>query len=239
MGIKLKKRSEIEEKYKWKVSKMYIDVEAWNKEFEELKSEAIKLKDFDGQLKSKDGLLGYMHLYEKLARKLKKLYVYASMRNDEDTANTEFQALSAKIEGFYAEFLSYISFFEPEILSYDENEILKLVKENEELNLYEFFIMDVLKEKEHILTKEIEEILASVSDCLSAPENIYEILTNAELKFDSVKDEDGNVVELTEGNYGNFIRSKNRDVRKNAFEGLFKAYKNYENTIATSLTSSL
>ena len=161
------------------------------------------------------------------------------MRNDEDTANSEFQALSSKIEGFYAEFLSNISFFEPEILSYDEEIIFKLIKENDELKLYEFFIKDILKEKEHILTKELEEVLASVSDCLSAPENIYEVLTNAELKFDSIKDEDGHLVELTEGNYGNFIRSKDREVRKNAFEGLFKAYKNYENTIATSLTSSL
>ncbi|MGL4451951.1 MAG: oligoendopeptidase F [Sarcina sp.] len=239
MSIKLKQRSEIDDKYKWNVSKMYQNVEAWNNEFEELKKEALEIKNFDGKLSSKVGLLGYLNLYEKLARKLKKLYVYASMRNDEDTANTEFQALSAKIEGFYAEFLSYISFFEPEILSYSQEEILKLIKENEELNPYEFFIRDILKEKEHILTREIEEILASVSDCLSAPENIYEILTNAELKFDSIKDEDGNLIELTEGNYGNFIRSKNRDVRKNAFEGLFKAYKNYENTIATSLTSSL
>ena len=238
-SIKLKKREEIDEKYKWKVSKIYEDVNAWNKDFDSLKKDVLDFKNFEGKLSSKEGLLGYLSLYEKLGRKLKKLYVYASMRNDEDTANSEFQALSSKIEGFYAEFLSNISFFEPEILSYDEEIIFKLIKENDELKLYEFFIKDILKEKEHILTKELEEVLASVSDCLSAPENIYEVLTNAELKFDSIKDEDGHLVELTEGNYGNFIRSKDREVRKNAFEGLFKAYKNYENTIATSLTSSL
>ncbi|MGL5069517.1 MAG: oligoendopeptidase F [Sarcina sp.] len=239
MSNKVKKREDIESKYKWNVEKIYSSIDTWNLDFTDLKNDSIKLKEFDGKLLSVEGLLGYLKLYEVQARKLKKLYVYASMKSDEDTANTEFQALSSKIESFYAEFSSYTSFFEPEILSYNEEKLLSLVTSNSELKIYEFLIKDILKEKQHILTKEIEEILASVSDCLSAPENIYEILTNAELTFDSIKDEEGVLVELTEGNYGNFIRSKNREVRKESFEALFNAYKKYENTIATSLASSL
>ena len=234
-----KKREEIAKDYKWAVEKIYISVDAWNYDFEALKKDSVELKKFEGKLLSVEGLLGYLKLYEIEARKLKKLYVYASMKSDEDTANTEFQALSSKIESFYAEFSSYTSFFEPELLSYDEGEVLSLVAENDELKIYDFLIKDIFKEKAHILTKEIEEILASVSDCLSAPENIYEILTNAELTFDSIKDENGNEVALTEGSYGNFIRSNDREVRKQSFESLFAAYKKYENTIATSLTSSL
>lgn len=239
MSKKLRERNEIPDKYKWAVNKIYADIEEWNKDFDKLKVESVKLKDFAGKLSDSKMLLEYLKLNEKLSRTLEKLYVYAQMRSHEDTSNTEFQALSSRIEGFVAEFSSYTSFFEPEMLSLDEDKLMQDLESNMELMKYKFFFKSILKEKPHILSKEMEELLASASDCLRAPENIFEIFTNAELKIGNIEDEDGNTVELTEGNYGNYIRSKNRKVRENAFKSLFNAYKNYENTIATSLTSSI
>ncbi|MGL5821551.1 MAG: oligoendopeptidase F [Sarcina sp.] len=235
----IKKREEIEQKYKWAVEKIYADVNAWNNDFEALKEEAKVIKTFEGTLDNGSALKEYLNIYEKLARKFENLYVYASMKNHEDTANSEFQALSAKIEAFYAEFSSYTSFFEPEILAQDEKKIMDIIKSDDELKVYEFMFENIFSGKPHVLTKELEEMLASVSDCLSAAENIYDVLTGADIEFPSITNEEGKKVELSEGSYGNFIRSKNRAVRKEAFEALFATYKKYENTFATSLTSSI
>ena len=239
MGNGLKLRKDIEVKYKWDTEKMYLDTQSWNKEFEYVKIESVKLKDFEGKLDKKENILNYLLAYEGLSRKVKKLYVYANMRSHEDTSNTEFQGLSSRIESFYAQFASYVSFFEPEILAKDEKKFMSMIRNTKNLKVYEFLFLDIFKEKPHVLTKEIEEILASVSDCLSAPENIYGILTNADIDFDSIEDKDGNLIELTEGSYGNYIRSRDRVLREKAFKSLFKTYRKYENTISTSLTSSL
>ncbi|WP_297435834.1 oligoendopeptidase F [uncultured Clostridium sp.] len=239
MGNGLKLRKDIEVKYKWDTEKMYLDTQSWNKEFEYVKIESVKLKDFEGKLDKKENILNYLLAYEGLSRKVKKLYVYANMRSHEDTSNTEFQGLSSRIESFYAQFASYVSFFEPEILAKDERKFMSMIRNTKSLKIYEFLFLDIFKEKPHVLTKEIEEILASVSDCLSAPENIYGILTNADIDFDSIEDKDGNLIELTEGSYGNYIRSRDRVLREKAFKSLFKTYRKYENTISTSLTSSL
>lgn len=131
------------------------------------------------------------------------------------------------------------AYFVPEILSQEESLIRDIINNNEELKTYKFMFEDILKEKPHILSKSEEELLASVSDCLDAPSSIHNMLTNADMRFGDIIDEDGEKVELTEGNYSSFIKSKDRKVRKEAFETLFGKYKNLENTFATTLSSQL
>lgn len=239
MSKELKKRSEIEEIYKWDMEKVYPSIDAWEKDFESLKSESEEIKKFKGTLNNEENILGYLKLNEKLSRKLEKLYVYATMKSHEDTTNSDFQAISSKIESFMAVFGSYNSYFEPEILALEEDKLIGFINNNEELKIYDFLFRSLLKSKNHVLSDEMEALLASASDCLNASENIYEMLTNADMRFTKIKDENGVEVDLTEGNYGNFIRSKNRDVRKDAFKGLFNEYKKYENTLGTSLVSSI
>ncbi|SHF02068.1 oligoendopeptidase F [Clostridium fallax] len=236
---KLRTRDEIPQRDKWQVEKIYENVDQWNNDFEDLKKEALNLKDFQGKLNNSKTILDYLSLSEKVERKAEKLMVYAHLRSDEDTANVEFQVLKNKIDGYLAELGSYTAFFVPEILSLKDGTIEEFIKEEPKLLDYKFFFEDILKEKPHILSKEMEELMASVSDCLSAPQNIYGILTNAEMNFKSIKNENGEEVELTEGNYNNYIKNKNREVRKEAFQSLFGEYKKFENTIATSLTSSI
>ncbi|MDU3350440.1 MAG: oligoendopeptidase F, partial [Clostridium sp.] len=137
------------------------------------------------------------------------------------------------------EFASYTAYFVPEILSLDDDFIRNTINTNEKLKMYSFMFEDILKEKPHILSKEQEELLAQVSDCLDAPDSIHNMLTNADMKFGDILDEDGKKVELTEGNYSGFIKSKDRKVREEAFKTLFKSYKDLENTFATTLTSSI
>ena len=235
----LKSRNEIEEESKWKIDKVYASVEAWDQDFQYLKEHAPQLKEFQGRLGNIIDLKAYLKVQEELSRLLEKLYVFAHMKSHEDTSNSEFQTLVNKIDPFMAEFSSYSAFFTPEILSLEDGTIEKMIESDDELKVYDTFFKVLLKEKPHILSKEMEELLASASDCLGAPESIYSMLTNADLSFGKIKDENNHEVELTEGNYSSFIKSKDRRVREEAFKLLFGTYKQFENTLATSLTSSL
>ena len=236
---KLRRRDEIPESDKWRIDKIYETPAKWNEELNKLKEEAPKLKDFEGKLGNKEDLKAFLLLNEKLSRKLGKLYVYAHMRSHEDTSNPEMQSLVNKIDPYSAEFSSYTAYFVPEILSLKEGKIENFINEDKDLKQYKIYFEMILNEKPHILSKEVESVLASVSDCLGAPESIYSMLTNSDMTFGEIVDESGRKVELTEGNYISFIKSKDRKVREAAFKLLFGTYKKYENTLATSLTSSI
>ena len=236
---KLRRRDEIPENDKWRIDKIYETPAKWNEELNKLKEEAPKLKDFEGKLGNKEDLKAFLLLNEKLSRKLGKLYVYAHMRSHEDTSNPEMQSLVNKIDPYSAEFSSYTAYFVPEILSLKEGTIENFINEDKDLEQYKIYFEMILNEKPYILSKEVESVLASVSDCLGAPESIYSMLTNSDMTFGEIVDESGRKVELTEGNYISFIKSKDRKVREAAFKLLFGTYKKYENTLATSLTSSI
>ena len=235
----LKKREEIREEDKWLVNEIYSSDEVWEKEFEELKTEAPKLKEFQGKLGSGEKLLEYFEVNEKISRKAEKIYVYAHLRSDEDTANTKYQSMMNRIDAYMAEYATYSAYFVPEILSLEDGFVEKEIERLDGLKEYKFLLENILKEKPHVLSEKEEELLAAASDCLDAPSSIHNIMTNADMKFGDIKDEEGHTVELTEGNYSSFIRSKDRAVRKAAFEGLFKEYKAFENTLATTLSSSI
>lgn len=235
----LKKREEIDDKYKWKIDKVYKSIEDFEKDFEEVKKEAVKLQDYSGKLTNGEAILEYLKLNEKVSRKVENLFIYVHLKSDEDTSNATYQALMSKIDIYMAEFSSYTAFFVPEILALDDKFIMDEIDRIEEMHQYKFLFEDILKEKPHILSKEMEELLASASDCLDAPSAIHNMLTNADMTFGKIKDEEGNEVELTEGNYSSFIRSKDRNVRKAAFEKLFSEYEKFKNTLATSLTASI
>ena len=235
----VKKREEINLEDKWKLEKIYANEDAWEKDFNILKKESPKLREFAGKLNDKEEILKYLELNEKVSRLGETLYVYAHMKSDEDTSNQKYQSYMNKIDAFMAEFASYGAFFVPEILALPDEFIKDLIKNDERFKIYEFMLMDILKEKQHILTKEMEELLALASDCLDAPSSIHNMLTNADMTFGNIKDEDGDEVELTEGNYSSFIKSKDRSVREAAFKRLFGEYKKFDNTLATTLTSSV
>ncbi|CUO88404.1 oligoendopeptidase F [Clostridium baratii] len=235
----LKSRNEIREEDKWDIEKIYKSSDEFEKDFEALKKEAPKIKDFEGKLNDPQNILEYLKYSEKMNRLAEKLYVYSHLKSDEDTANNENQARMSKIDSYMADFSSYSAYFVPEILSLGEEYIMKAMEEVPELKNYEFLFRDILKEKDHVLTKEMEELLSQVSDCLDAPDAIHNMLSNADMKFNKIKDENGKEVELTEGNYSSFIKSKDREVRREAFKTLFSAYKNLQNTFGTTLSASI
>lgn len=235
----LKKRSEIKKEDKWDIEKIYKNSEEWEKAFETLKKEGIKIKEYEGKLNDSETLLEFLKLDEKISREAEKILVYSHLKSDENTGDNQNQGRMNKADIYMAELSSYGAFFIPEILSIGEENINKMLNEKEELKLYDFMFKSILAEKDHVLSKEIEEMLASVSDCLEGPSNIHGILTNADMTFPKVKNEKGELVRLTEGNYASFIRSKDVNVRREAFKALFNEYAKIKNTLGTTLTSSI
>ncbi len=238
MSEKLKLRSEIEPQYKWKIEDIYASNEDFEKELEKLKTEAPVIMNYKDKLHEKESLLAYLSDIEKYSRTLEKLFVYAYMKSDEDTANTTQQVLMSKISQYGAEFGAMASYFVPELLSLSD-EIIRSYLEDEDLAVYRFYIETIVKEKPHVLSKEKEELMATLSDSLNAPDDIYSIFTNADMTYNDILDSEGVAHPLTEGSYGVYMQSKDRTLRENAFKELFGTYGKYKNAIGMMLSSNM
>ncbi|XMB87020.1 oligoendopeptidase F [Mycoplasmatota bacterium WC44] len=237
--IKLMTRTEIEEKYKWNIENLYNDTKAWEEDFSVLKSKVSGLKELSGKLESSENILLFLERNVEVSRLLDKLGSYAFLRGDEDTTNSVFQALKNKISSYSAEVSSASSFFIPELLALPTGTVEKMIENSQKLQIYEIYLKKILSEKAHTLSVEEENILASVEDCLYAGEEVFEMFVGADLVFPNIKVEDGNEIELTEGNYRTFIKSKDRRVRIDAYDSYFGTYQKYRRTLATTLTTSM
>ncbi len=235
--MRLMTRNEIEDKYKWNIEKMYKNIEAWELDLKKVKCLIPELGTFAGKLSSSEKLLEYLEKGAEASRLLDKLRSYAYLRADEDTSNANFQVLKGKINTCLSEASSISSFFIPELLALPNGSVEKLIKESEKLKIYEFYLKNILNEKPHMLSSEQEKLLSLFSDTLYATESIYDIFTSSDITFPRIKDENGDEVELTAGNYSVFMCSKNREVRKAAFEAYHGTYNKYRNMFATTFTS--
>jgi len=231
----IKTRSEIDNKYKWNIERLYKDIEAWEQDFTNLKSKVPELESFSGRLSNAKELVRFLDISVEVSRLLDKLESYAYLRGDEDNSNAEFQVLSSKISAYSAEVSTTSAFFIPELLALPEGTIEGLIKSCAELKKYEFYLEKILNKKPHMLNAEQEKLLAIVSDSLYQAEELYDMFTSADIIFPKIKDEKGNEVQLTEGNFGSFRKSKDRKVRKAAFEAYYGTYNMYRNTMAASL----
>lgn len=237
---KLLKREEVNSKYKWAIEDLYKSDDDWKKEFEQLKQLSKKLLDYKGKLsESSDTLLNYLKLSDEISKLMERVVVYANQKSHEDTANSIYQNLVSQCTGLMASISSLAAFAEPELLEMDEYKLLEFLKADNGIKVYEKLITDMLKKKEHILSEEMEELLASASELADSPSNIFAMFNNADIKFPEIEDENGNMVEITHGRYGLLMESKNRRVRKDAFEGVYSVYKKYKNTLAATYNANV
>ncbi len=237
MGSKdLKTRDQIDKKYKWNIEAMITDESTIDKDLEDIKAQASAYaEEFAGKLtQSADVLLKAHKDRDAIWRNLENIYVYSRMRRDENNAESKYQAMSDKCSACIAAVSTATSFFTPELLSASDDVILGFINENEGLKEYEFAIKDTLRQKEHILTEAEENLLAQMSEVTKATNDIFTMLNNADIKFSAIKDEDGDEVEVTHGNYIKFMESHDRDVRKAAYNAMYDSYKDMINTIATT-----
>lgn len=232
----LKTRDQIDSKYKWNIEAMIPDESVISGELETIKKEAEAYgEDFAGRLtESADTLLAAFQKRDDIWRRLEKIYVYARMRRDENNAETKYQAMADQCNSVIAAVSASMAFFTPELLSASEETILAYIGAAPGLEIYRFAICDTMRQKAHILTQAEENILAQMSEITGATNDIFTMLNNADIKFGTIIDEDGDETEVTHGNFIKFMESHDRDVRKNAYNAVYDAYKELINTIASA-----
>jgi len=231
---KLPERHEIEEKYKWKLEDIYPNDEAYETDFEKTSGMAGEMTAMEGCIENADELLSCLNLYEDMLCLLDNLFSYARMRMDENNAESKYQVLFSRANELAVKVESSASYIEPLILSLTQE-----VLSDSSLEKYGRFIEEILRKKKHTLSAKEEKILAMSSEAAGASGRIYSMFTNADLKFPEIKDEKGNMVELTKGRYISFLENKDRRVRKDAFDALYDTYASYGNTLAASYSANI
>lgn len=234
---KLKSRNEINEEFKWKIEDLVSSNEIWEERLETLKKDFLSINKFKGKINISN-LFECLSLRDKITNETMALYIYANLKNNEDSTNSFYQSLSSKGDSLMSLYQSSIAFLEPEILELDEKKLLESI-ESGDLKLYNHYIKNMIRNKKHILSSEKEEILANAYEISQSPDNIFSMINNADAKYDKIKNEEGKYIEVTHGNYGILLENPNREIRKQAFKSMYKYYYNLKNTLATTYTSSV
>ena len=224
----------------WNLETIYSSDEAWESDFQALKEKVPALIGFKGRLgESAETLYEALQLRDDLSRQLHKLYTYAHMRYDEDTANSHYQALNDRAGSLASQVSAQLAFMTPELISIEENQIETFMEQNESLRVYRHAFDELALERPHVLTEAEESILAQAGDVLGQSSSTFGMLNNADLKFPKVKNEKGEEVELTHGRYITFLESADRSVREGAFKAMYGTYAQYLNTFASTLSGSV
>ena len=240
MANKLKKRNEVEQQYKWKIEDLYENDEQWQQEVEVINTLVDELKQYQGKLgDSAESLYSFLSLSDKVDELMERVYVYANQKFHEDTTNGTYQDLADKATNIMMTVNSALSFATPEILTIPEEKIRSFYEEKIELLQYQRMIEEIMKDKPHTLSSEMEELLAQTAEIADGPDNTFSMLNNADIKFPTIKGEDEEEIEITHGRYTKLMESTDRRVRKETFEGLYSSYKELKNTIASLYSTNV
>ena len=233
-------RNEINEKDTWDLSTIFETDKKWEEELALLTEDTKQAASLEGHLlDSAESLLNITERYLDLSRRLEKLYVYAHMKNDQDTRVAKYQEYYAKAMTLYSQLDQVFSFYEPEFMAITEEQYQKFLAEEPKLQPYKHFFDKLLQNKDHVLSQREEELLAGAGEIFGAASETFAILDNADIVFPFVKDEDGNEVQLSHGVYMRLVESKNREVRRGAYEALYSTYEQYQHTYAKTLQTNV
>lgn len=237
---KLPLRNEVPVEDTWRLEDIFASDEEWDKEFEEVKKLSQKATEYQGKLsESADVLYEALQYQDELLSRLGKLYTYAHMRYDQDTTNSFYQGVDGRIKSLYAHAASALAYMVPELLSIDEKVINAYLEENNELKLYKKALEEINLQRPHVLNAEQEALLAQASEVLDSSSNTFGMLNNADLEFPSIKDENGEEVEVTHGRYSRFLESADQRVRRDAFMAVYDTYGKFRNTFASTLSGEV
>ena len=233
-------RNEINEKDTWDLSTIFETDQKWEEELALLTEDTKQAASLEGHLlDSAESLLDITERYLDLSRRLEKFYVYAHMKNDQDTRVAKYQEYYAKAMALYSQLDQVFSFYEPEFMAITEDQYQNFLEEEPKLQPYKHFFDKLLQNKDHVLSQREEELLAGAGEIFGAASETFAILDNADIVFPFVKDEDGNEVQLSHGVYMRLVESKNREVRRGAYEALYATYEQYQHTYAKTLQTNV
>ncbi|MFC0469538.1 oligoendopeptidase F [Halalkalibacter kiskunsagensis] len=240
MSKKLQKREDVSVEQTWNLEDIFSTDEEWEKEFKEIQIMLPNLEACKGTLT--DSAVTLFDALEKqngITERLGRLYTYAHMRYDQDTTNSFYQGLNDRAASLASQVGQVASFIIPELLSIDESKIDRFISEHDGLKLYKQMFAELNEQRAHVLSEKEEAILAQASEVTTTPSNTFGMLNNADLKFPTIKDEDGEEVEVTHGRYIRFLESSDRRVREDAFKAVYSTYDKYKNTFASTLSGQV
>ncbi len=229
-------RDELDDAHKWDLSDLYADVAAWEVEFAAMAEQIKNLAAMKGTLgQSGEALLAVLTTRDEMSVALERLYAFAMLLKDQDTRESEAQALSDRIGTLAVEYGQATSWIEPELIACGQDKVSAWCDDSEALAVFRHAFDDLFRQQQHVLSPREEELLAMGGKALSAASQAFGMLTNADMKFPNIKDADGNEVELSLARYSLFLESPDRDLRRRAFEALSGTYLSYKNTFAATL----
>lgn len=236
----VKKREAIDDKYKWDLTTIFETDEAFEVELADVLAALEDARALAGTLTdSAENLLAVTETELALMQRVEKLYVYASMKNDQDTMVSLYQEYQAKVTALYAKFSEVFAFYEPEFMTLSQETFAQFVIDQPKLQTYGHFFEQLFDRKAHVLSSAEEALLAGASEIFGAGAETFEILDNADIVFPTITDAQGHEVQLSHGNYISFMESSNRDVRKAAYQALYSIYEQYQHTYAKTLQTNV
>jgi oligoendopeptidase F len=236
----LTKRSDIAKEYTWGLESIFPTNEDWESAFKALQQGLPELEALRGTLaQNGQALLTVLQKRDELFEKLETLFVYASMRKDEDTTNSTYLGMFDRAMQLYVHASTVASYIEPEILALPQTTLDKFVQETPGLSLYGQQLDELNRKRPHVRSSEVEAILAAAGEISEGPDAIFSMIDNADLKLPLIQNEKGEEVQLTKGNYLVYIRNTDRRVRKEAFEGVHSTFLKQRNTIAATLSAQI
>ena len=222
----------MEEKYRWNLEDIFKTEEEFYKTKEKINNKLEQMQEYKGHLgENSETLYNCYKTYEELLELYEKFYSYGMLSYHLNMADNKSKKLYKTVENMGAEFEKKVSFMTPEITKIEDKKLIDFLENNNKLQRYRRELEEIRKNKKHILSEKEEELLANFSEVFASSENTFDILTNTEFKFGKLKDAEGNEVEMTDGNYTVFLKDKDRRVRKDAFELMYKKYSEFLNTI--------
>ena len=238
--MEVKDRKDIDVKDTWNLESIYANNELWEEDYAALEKDAAEFAKLKGAIEADvNKIPAVLDAYYGLHRRLSKLSVYARMRFDQDTTDSTYQTMSAKIGSLGVKIGAASAFVEPEILSYSKEQLEAAEKENERTAYYGRKIEEMLRGQEHTLDAEKEELLAAAGDMAEAPDDIFSVLMNADMKYPDIVLEDGTHLPLTNSTYISYMESPDRAVREGAFKTLYGQIASLKNTFAAIYRGNL
>ena len=221
------------EKYDWNLTEIFKNNDEIETAINLLYNEIDNIKKYKNTLHQ--GSERVLECYKNLTVLLEleeRIYAYAMLKYHQDMSKTDSIKLYKRVEKMASDLSAAVSFISPELSSLEDGKLEQFLEENEELKKeFDKTITDIIKEKKHILSAEVEEVLANYSEIFSASENAYDIFTNTEFVYPSIKGENGEELKVTDGLFQKYLSDKNADIRKQAFEAVYSLYKKHINTI--------
>lgn len=236
----LPKREELPENLTWDLTKIFSSDQEFDEKYLELSEKLKKSEKYKGTLdQGASQFLDAIEFVLSVYRQTEIIYVYAHLKNDQDTGNTEYQALYARASSLFSKVSEAVSWFEPEILQLSDERIWQYFKEEPKLEVYRHYIQQIVDNRAHVLSADQELLLAGAGEIFEASSDTFAVLNNADLVFPTIEGENGEKVQLSHGVYGQLLESTDRSVREAAFKGLYSVYEQFRNTFASTLSTHI